>query len=296
MAMEEHRKQAQLEQERNDLNKRLANANALASQTEDMGADSLVTLHHQGKQLERIDEDLHETEQTLDKSNHVLSGMKSITRSVGNYLFGSKPERKEYSAPEDNRVKTYRTKKVAKKRVDPSTILVKEGWLNKKGAKVPYGWKKRWCVLKKNGEFMYYENQEEKDLKGTAIFLPTSKIHCYPDDPQKFDVKDEQGRTWYLESEDENKRADWCFAIKDPEQYLDKLNADNDDGEPSPVLDYDEGIDQLLQTAKRLHQIAQDQNTELDYHNTLLNSVDERMERVNNKAKGQTRDIEKLIK
>eukprot|EP00493_Phyllostaurus_siculus_P009520 UN09642 len=131
---------------------------ALLPRTEEMGVDTVQTLESQGKQLEKIDENLHESEQKLAQSKHTLKGMKSWTSAFSNWAFGKKPVREEYIPPEDTR--EYQSSKsmrhdIAKRQQiqNESEVVVRKGFLQKRGSGMPYSFRKRWCVLKLNGEF-----------------------------------------------------------------------------------------------------------------------------------------------
>merc|ERR1719394_1578478 len=172
---------------------------------------------------------------------------------------GSKaPAREVYEPPVDDRDLNIHPRRMKQK--DPTTITVHSGFLKKRAPSIPYTWKDRWCVLKLDGTFSYYEDDTETSMKGVAQFDRTVQVHCYPEDPLKFDVTDLQGRTWHLEARTEVSRQEWCESIKMPNTILERQ-------EPDPeILGVEEGLDNLLMGVKRLNAMAQDQRTELEYH------------------------------
>ena len=71
----------------------------------------------------------------------------------------------EYIPPEDTRVyqSSKAMRRVKKQEQDEAEVTVRCGYLQKKGSGVPYAWRKRWCVLKLSGDFMYYTDDSDSD-------------------------------------------------------------------------------------------------------------------------------------
>ena len=79
----------------------LDRALATAAQTEYIGADTMETLHYQGKQLKKIDNMLDETDENLNQTQHTLNGMKSIFGQVSNW-FKKTPQHSKRNSNSNN--------------------------------------------------------------------------------------------------------------------------------------------------------------------------------------------------
>lgn len=82
----------------------------MAAQTEDVAVGTSEKLYHQRKQIEKIDKDLDETEDNLDKSKHILRGMKSLGSKFMN-MFRKKP--KEKKRPEETEAEREADERIA---------------------------------------------------------------------------------------------------------------------------------------------------------------------------------------
>merc|ERR1740124_880432 len=272
----------------------LAKSIGVLAQTEEMGADTLGVLHQQGKQLERIDQELYETEETLQKSKHTLKGMKTWTSAFTGY-FKKKPEKRPYASPDDNREETSYKGSIPKNEAmrqvqDESAEIVKKGFLNKLGAKVK-SWKTRYCILKLNGEFLYYSDEKEKTLKGQALFdHSTIVVELYEDSKTRFDVTDGSKRTWTFEAPSEKECEGWCDALTKPKKVWRRnelLKVSKKEAQSADVNSFDDGLDDILAGIQRLQQIASDAGQELKYHDQITTSIDDRMETVRDEVNRQ---------
>lgn len=296
-SLQRQRHEAEIKQKNAETDAALAKTVAMVHQTEEIGIDSLVTLQAQGQQLERIDKNLHEAEQDLKKSKYVLKGMKSWTASLNQWMFGKAPAREEYTPMEDDRVyqtsRQQRHKGQKKLEIDESEVTVCEGWLAKKGQGGFSGWKKRFCTLKLNGDFMYYEEADKRSCKGQAKFPDRVAIHLIKEEPEQFHITDNSGRVWEFQAESVEEREQWCAAIKQPQAFIEvkELSAN-----PPAQVEYDAQLDVLLQGVKRLGNIAQDQQTELNHHEAVLGRLDDRIDRVDEQGRAQNKTINKLIR
>lgn len=291
--LQKQRREAEIKQQNAQTDEALARTLAMINQTEDLGVDTLNTLEAQGKQLERVDKNLHEAKQDLKKSKYVLKGMKSWTASVNQYLFSKPPQKEEYKPVEDDRVyQTTRQQRRQKTPQDESKVIVLEGWLAKKGAGAFSGWKKRYCELRLNGDFAYFEEADKFSCKGTANFPDTVPIHLIKEEPEQFQVTDKTGREWSFQADSVEERETWCAALKQPDAYIEAkaLTAN-----PPSHVEYDQQLDNILNGVKRLGGIAADQRTELNYHDALLENIGDEIDAVDRKAKAQNKEIGKIM-
>ncbi len=56
----------------------------------------------------------------------------------------------------------------------------------------------------------------------------------------------------------------------------------------------DDKLDDLLGGVKRLHHVADDMNTELDRQAVIIDSIDDRLDSVNAKVVGQTKQMQRI--
>jgi len=100
---------ADKQQQQQEIKQRTDNALDQALQvtadTETTAIDVADKLHSQRKQLENVDQSLHEIDNNLTYSDHILTGMKGVGGMIHN-LFTSKPQKQAYEKPDTSNVQT----------------------------------------------------------------------------------------------------------------------------------------------------------------------------------------------
>lgn len=102
---------------------------------------------------------------------------------------------------------------------DSSDIAaLKTGFLFKRGGgKHSTGWKQRWCVLKANHEFYYFETADSVRPKGHFNIRPYT-VEDHKDIKRQFCFKlvppDPKDRTWFLSALSEDQKLSWMEILK----------------------------------------------------------------------------------
>ncbi|XP_073994467.1 uncharacterized protein isoform X3 [Rhodnius prolixus] len=98
----------------------------------------------------------------------------------------------------------------------PTSPVVLQGWLSKRGSEGLMLWKKRWCVLSDYCLF-YYKDYEEEKLLG-SILVPSYKISvCGPEDrvhrKHSFKAEHINMRTYFFAADSTSVMAEWIKAL-----------------------------------------------------------------------------------
>lgn len=109
-----------------------------------------------------------------------------------------------------------------------ATVLVKEGYLIKRGGNVK-SWKRRWFVVKDN-KLAYYGAPGEKTPKG-SIALAVSHVKPCPDEARALGCPEDAsifelittGRVYYIGAANAEDRDAWMAAVKQSQHKFDTL-------------------------------------------------------------------------
>jgi len=183
-------------------NNALDNALQLTINTETIAIDTSDKLHTQRKQLEHIDQTLHEIDNQLTYSDHILIGMKNVGGMIHN-MFVSKPNNQTYVKP------------------DTSNVQANERNNNLK------------------------DNNNNKSSTATV---------------QQIQIQTQTQKQKHQ----------------------------------SKTSETDERLDEILKGIRRIHAIANDINQELDEQDVIISNIDDKIDKVGDKLKKQSRTMQKL--
>jgi len=279
----------------------LQNAIRAAAEADSTAGSAMVKLAEQKEQIQKIDQDLADINDTQNKSERVIKGMSSFGGAVKN-LFTS------------GKTPTGQTKYGAKSAYDPSSVS-KEGFLIKQGAVVK-SWRSRYFVIVKEAAY-YYKTQEEAKMAGQpkgAISLAGASVQ--PCESFKHDkiahcfsvVSPLMQRTFYLSAASDEDRDKWIGSLKHPGvAYADgpvdltpkKKSSDDKNSTPKTATqaikeEQDEQLEVLSNLMVNLKNKGEAIGNELDQQNLLLEHVDGVIEKADARIVDHTQKMKKI--
>jgi len=297
--------QDQLQVSAQNSKESLQNAIRAAAEADSTAAGAMVKLAEQKEQIQKMDSDLADINDTQNKSERVLKGMGGLGGAMKNLFTSSKTP-------------TGQTKYGAGKVYDPSAVT-KEGFLIKQGAVVK-SWRSRYFIIVKEAAY-YYKTQEEAKMggppKGSILLSGASVQPCESFKHDKIAhcfsvVSPLMQRTFYLSAASDEDRDKWVGQLKHPGQlYADgpvdlepkkKSSGDKNPGNPTihkaaaqAVMDeQDEQLEVLSNLVSNLKNKGDAIGAELDQQNLLLGHVNDVIDKTDARLVNQTQQMKKI--